>query len=213
MGLLDRFTKKGKENKNYEPNNDLENLKEKQRTQQNKLWDKEYYGSEESKIKANEIKELKNEYLKNNPNDFLTRGVDLYKITWSAIDRMPDDEKEIIELTGKGLYYENDLNQYEEAIKIYKEADELTLIVKKDEIAQLTEEFGEKDYLYCGELRNRIKMCEIKNHRSKIKDLEIKAKEMEKTDPTQAIELYNKLNILNPNLKKYDKRIEKLNKK
>ena len=56
-------------------------------------------------------------------------------------------------------------------------------------------------------------MCEIKNHRSKIKDLEIKAKEMEKTDPTQAIELYNKLNILNPNLKKYDKRIEKLNKK
>ena len=213
MGLFDRFTKKGKENKNFEPNNDLENLKEKQRTQQNKLWDKEYYGSEESKIKANEIKELKNEYLKNNPNDFLTRGVDLYKITWSAIDRMPDDERKIIELTGKGLYYENDLNQYEEAIKIYKEADELTLIVKKDEIAQLTEEFGEKDYLYCGELRNRVKMCEIKNHRSKIKDLEIKAKELEKTDPTQAIELYNKLNILNPNLKKYDKRIEKLNKK
>ena len=49
-------------------------------------------------------------YLKNNPNDFLTRGVDLYKITWSAIDRMPDDEKKIIELTGKGLYYENKTN-------------------------------------------------------------------------------------------------------
>ena len=49
--------------------------------------------------------------------------------------------------------------------------------------------------------------------KQKIKDLETKAKELEKTDPKQAIEIYNELNLLNPNLKKYDKRIEILNKK
>ena len=42
---------------------------------------------------------------------------------------------------------------------------------------------------------------------------EAEAKELEKTNPAEAIKKYQELNIKNPNLKKYDKRIEILERK
>ena len=188
--------------------NDLENLKEKERTQQNKLLDKDYYGSEESKIKANEIKRDREEYLKNNHVDFLSRGVYLFGTTWDYVDVISDDERKILALAGKGLYLENDLNQYEEAIGAYKEADKLTMVVKKEEIEKLTEEHGERDWLYTAKLRQRIKICEDKIFRENIKKIEAEAKELEKTNPHEAIKKYEYLNKIRPGLKKYSKRIE-----
>ena len=188
--------------------NDLENLKEKERTQQNKLWDKDYYGSEESKIKANEIKRDREEYLKNNHVDFLSRGVYLFGTTWDYVDVISDDERKILALAGKGLYLENELNQYEEAIEAYKEADELTMVVKKEEIEKLTEEHGERDWLYTAKLRQRIKICEDKIFGENIKKIEAEAKELEKTNPHEAIKKYEYLNKIRPGLKKYSKRIE-----
>lgn len=195
------------------PSKEFENLKEKEKNLQNKLWDKDYYGSEESKKEFKEFNQEKRDYMQNNPKDFLIKGVELFQLTWDYIDRLSDDEIKIIELSGEGLYYENDLNQYEKAIETYKEADELTMVVLKDEIEQLTKEHGEGNYLFTGKIRQRISICENKIKRRQIKQLEVEAKEMEKTNPKEAIEMYNKLNVLNPNKKKYDKRIEILNKK
>lgn len=224
MGLLDKiFKEKEKTNtktqdgidkleqKEIIPKKDLtelETLKEKERAQQNKLWDKDYYGSEESKIKANEIKKERVEYLQNNPDDFLSRGVYLFGTTWDYVDIISNDERKIFALAGKGLYLENELNQYEEAIEIYKEADELTMIVKKDEIEKLTKEHGERDWLYTGKLRQRIRICEDKIFRDNIKKIEVEAKELEKTNPQEAIKKYEYLNEIKPGLKKYSKRIE-----
>ena len=187
---------------------ELNSLKEKERIEQNKLWDKEYYGSEESKIKANEIKKEREEYLQNNPDDFLSRGVYLFGITWDYVDIISDDERKILSLAGKGYYLENKLNQCKEAIKIYQEADALTMVVKKEEIAQLTKEHGEGDYLYTGQLRQRISICENKIFMKNIKKIEAEAKELEKTNPQEAIKKYEYLNELRPGLKKYNKRLE-----
>lgn len=223
MGLFNRiFKEKSKpqndsiiqnqnENTAKKAPNDFENLKEKERALFNKLWDKDYYGSEESKIEFKEFNAEKKEYLKNNPTDFLYRGVDLFKLTWEYIDIISDDERKIIALTGKGLYYENDLNQLEEAIEIYREAEELTLVVKKEEIEQLTKEHGERDWLYTGKLRQRISSCENQIFRNEIKKIEAEAKALEKTDPQEAIKKYEYLNEIRPNLKKYNKRIEIIN--
>lgn len=225
MGLFDRFSKKQKKQESKQPveikedaieettTTDFEALKEKERNLQNKLWDKDYYGSEESKKEFKHFNEEKRYYMENNPKDYLIKGVDLFQLTWDYIDRLSDDEIKIIKLAGQGLYYENDLNQYEKAIQTYKEADELTMVVLKDEIEQLTKEHGEGNYLFTGKIRQRISICENKIKRQEIKQLEAEAKEMEKNNPKEAIELYNKLNVLNPNKKKYDKRIEILNKK
>ena len=225
MGLFDRFSKKQKKQESNQPieikedateetiTTDFETLKEKERNLQNKLWDKDYYGSEESKKDFEEFNKEKSDYMKSNPKDFVMKGVDLFQLTWDYIDRLSSDEIKIIELAGQGLYYENELNQYEKAIETYNEADKLTMVVLKDEIEQLTKEHGEGNYLFTGKIRQRISICENKIKRQQIKQLEAEAKEMEKTNPKEAIELYNKLNVLNPNLKKYDKRIEILNKK
>ena len=123
-------------------------------------------------------------------------------------DVISNDERKILALAGKGFYLENELNQYEEAIEAYKEADKLTMVVKKEEIEKLTEEHGERDWLYTGKLRQRIKICEDKIFRDNIKKIEAEAKELEKTNPHEAIKKYEYLNKIRPGLKKYSKRIE-----
>lgn len=52
-----------------------------------------------------------------------------------------------------------------------------------------------------------------KYDRAIIKISEAEAKELELTDPSEAIKKYEELNILNPGLKKYNKRIEICKKK
>lgn len=218
MRLLNKLFKKEKKPKiesnflNNEPKKELtylDELKKKESIENDKMYNEDYYFSDEAKNKAHEIKRQQYDYLKNNPDDFVTRGVNLYNMLWEYSDRAPAEEIKIFELTGRGLYYD-DQEQYEKAIEFYQEADNLTMKFLKDEIDKLVKENGEGDYLYTAKLRQRIRVCENKLFRNNVKKLEMKAKELEETNPKEAIEKYKELNEINPGLKKYDKRIFKM---
>lgn len=214
MGLLKKLFK-NKEKPMHEPLLDkkpknkfnyLNELKKKESIENDKMYKESYYFSDEAKNNAHEIRREKDEYLNNNPKDFVTRGVNLYGMLWEYSDRAPAEERKIFELTGMGLYYE-DQDKYERAIEFYREADNLTMEFLKDEIDELIMEHGEGDYLYTAKLRQRVRVCETKIFRGKVKKLETEAKELEETNPKEAIEKYNELNKINPGLKKYNKRI------
>lgn len=217
MGLLNKLFENKKKpkiessilNNEHKELNYLNDLKKKESMENEKMYSREYYFSDEAKINAHKIKNEQKEYLKNNPKDFVTRGVNLYNMLWECSDTVPSEERKIFELTGKGLYYE-DQKQYEKAIEIYQEADKLTMEFLKDEIDELINENGEGDYLYTAKLRQRIRVCENRIFRNKVNKLEIEAKELEKTNPKEAIKKYEELNKINPGLKKYDKRIFKM---
>ena len=175
-----------------------------------KLWDKDYYGSEESKIEFKALNEAISNYIKNNPKDYIIRGARANGMLLEYTRRVPEDELNIIELYGKGLYYEYDLEEYQEAIEIYKEVDRLNKIVLKEDLDELIRDNGAGDYLYSAKAKDRIRICENKINRAKIKELEAEAKALEETNPAEAIKKYEELNIINPNLKKYNKRIYRM---
>lgn len=187
--------------------NELEELVNREEEQFTKMANKEYYFSEESKIKGKQVYEDKKQYLIDHPDDFDRKGASIFGILWSAIDDIPKEERKIFTLTGKGKYIEEQ-GDYEEAIKVYQEADALTLKVCAKDIQELTKQYGEQDWLYCAKIRQRIRVCQNNILREKTKKLEEEAKKLEKTNPSQAIEIYNQLNELKPGLKKYNKRIE-----
>lgn len=190
---------------------ELDLLKEKQANYYGRLSrEKGYYGSEESKIDVKQLNKELEEYLKNNPKDYVTRGINLYNMLWEHSDLVPVEEREIFRLTGEGLYYEEDLKDYPKAIEIYQKGVNLTLEVMKDEIEDLIREHGENDYLYTAKLKNRIRICEYTMERTKIKKLEAEAKELEESNPIEAINKYGELNKVNPGLKKYNKAIAKI---
>lgn len=168
-----------------------------------------YYGSEFSKVEFRKLKEYQRDYIKRNPTDYRTRGADFYPYLWRQIDVFPKEKIEIVDITGKGLYYE-DLEEYEQAIGEYQKAYDLCWIVFKKDLEELIEEMGEGDYLWTADIVTRINVCKNKIHRNKVKKLEAEAKEMESIDPKQAIIKYEELNELNPNLKKYNKRIYRM---
>lgn len=218
MGLLNKLFKNKKKstlessivnNESKKEFNYLDELKKKESLENEKMYSKEYYFSDDAKINAHQIKREQDEYLKNNPKDFVTRGVNLYNMLWECSDTVAPEERKIFELTGKGLYYE-DQEQYEKAIEIYQEADDLTMEFLKEDIDELIKENGEGDYLYTAKLRQRIRVCETRIFRNNVKKLEIEAKELEETNPKEAIKKYEELNKINPGLKKYDKRIFKM---
>ena len=186
----------------------LNRLKKREETQYQKMQDKNYYFSEESKKKGKQLYEDKKNYIKNNPQDYETVGANIYGILWNAIDEFPSSEREIFRLTGEGKYYE-DRGEFEKAIKCYQDADDLTMIVCRHDIAELVRDNGPGDYLYCAKLRQRIRVCQ----KPLIKEMEVEAKRLEKVNPEEAIELYDELNRLKPGLKKYDKRIDVCKKK
>lgn len=189
-------------------------LKEKRNDERVRQESEKYYWSEEAKQKAKEIKTEKQAYLQENPTDYLIRGVDFHQFFWYAIDEsIPVSEQEIFILTGKGLHEEYDNENYNEAIRYYQEADDLTMKICADDIQELIKEYGPGDYLYTAKLRQRVRVCEKRLLSSKCKKLEKEARELEKTNPEGAINIYNELNILKPGLKKYDKRIELCRKK
>ncbi len=181
----------------------LDQLKKREEVQYTKMQNKDYYFSEESGVKGRQLYQDKKEYVKNNPQDYETVGANIYGILWNAIDEFPSSEREIFRLTGEGKYYE-DRGEFEKAIKCYQEADDLTMDVCGNDIKKLIAENGPGDYLYCAKLRQRIRVCQ----KPLIKELEVEAKELEKTNPREAIKIYKELNKLKPNLKKYNKRIE-----
>lgn len=189
---------------------DLDRLKQKEKEHQANLWDKDYYYSEESKRIVQEIKTERDEYLKNNPKDFRTRAVYFYGLNWNYLDERPNKERDkILELFGEGLYYE-DVGEYEKAIEFYKLSDELNEKVYEDEINNFDNEQQDRGYLFSGKALDRIRICENKIQRRKIKKLEAEAKKLEKINPTEAIKKYKELNKVNPGLKKYDKRIYRM---
>ena len=188
---------------------ELENLMNEEERLLDKLSNKNYYGSEESKIEFKALNEAISNYIENNPEDYIIKGAKDIGLRLEFTKRVPDDELNIIELYGKGLYYE-DLEEYQEAIEIYKEVDRLNKIVLKDKLAELEALHGKRDYLYSAKAKDRIRICENKINRAKIKELEAEAKALEETNPAEAIKKYEELNILNPNLKKYNKRIYRM---
>lgn len=190
---------------------ELDHLKDKQANYYNRLSGEEgYYGSEESKMDIKKINKELEDYLERNPKDYVTRGINHYTMLWEYSDLVPAEEVEIFRLTGEGLYYEENLKDYPKAIETYQKGVNLTLEFMKDEIEKLVEEHGEGDYLYTAKLKNRIRVCEHKLEREGIKKLEAEAKELEETNPMEAIKKYGELNRINPNLKKYDKRIARI---
>ena len=172
-----------------------------------------YYGSEISKIEFKDLNRRKREYLDNNPKDFLTRGADLYPYLWIMLEETPAEKKEMYVLMGMGLYHEKNLEQYYKAIDYYKKANKLTWQYEGDRLREIIEEHGEGDYLDTAEQMARIRVCENKIFRKKVKKLEAEAKELEKINYREAIKRYEELNVLNPGLKKYNKRIEILKRK
>ena len=70
--------------------------------------------------------------------------------------------------------------------------------VNKEKIA---EELGEQV------TEKRLRITKNKLIRREIKKMEKEAKELEQTNPSEAIILYEQLNELKPGLKKYNKRI------
>ena len=186
----------------------LDELKKREDDQYTKMQNEEYYFSEESKIKGKQLYHDKKEYVKNNPRDYEIVAAQMFQVLWDYVDELPSEERKIFTLTGKGKYYE-DRGEYEKAIGYYQQADDLTMEVCKDDIAELVKDYGPGDYLYCAKLRQRIRVCQ----KPLIKNLEVEAKSLEKSNPGEAIKIYQELNRLKPGLKKYNKRIEICKKK
>lgn len=199
MGFLKKIFKKQKTS----PTTELEQLKKREADHQDKSMNKDYYFSEEAAKTGKQIYHDKKEYVKNNPEDYDIVAAQIFQVVWSYVETLPPEERKIYTLTGQGKYYE-DQEDYEKAIEYYQQADDLTMQVCKKEIDELVKDHGPGDYLYCGKIRQRIRVCQ----KPLIKKIELEAKELEKTNPQKAIELYNELNTLRPGLKKYDKRIK-----
>lgn len=169
-----------------------------------------YYGSDISRVEFRKLKAYQRDYVKRNPTDHQSRASLIYHKLWRQIDLLPKEEKEIIIQTGKGLYYEDYLEEYEKAIEEYQKAYDLCWIYFKEDLEELIEEMGEGDYLWTATIVGRINACKHRIFRAKVVKLEAEAKEMESIDPKQAIIKYEELNELNPNLKKYNKRIYRM---
>ena len=81
-----------------------------------------YRRSEKLENDFKKFDEALNNYLENNPKDFITRGALYFKVSLRNIFTASDDGLELYELMGKGLYYDEDLNEYGKAIEYYNEA-------------------------------------------------------------------------------------------
>ena len=169
-----------------------------------------YWGSDISRDDFRKFNNDVYDYLENNPEDYITSGVKYVGMMLEYQTRASEEELKIFELLGKGLYYENKLEQYDEAIELYNEVDLINRLAFRDKIAELERDYGERDYLYSANAKKRIDICNNKKKRARIKKLEAEAKELEETNPAEAIKIYEDLNILNPNLKKYDNAIFKI---
>lgn len=208
MGLFNKILGKNQK-KNNKPkisqNNNLDSIKKVEEEHNSKLLrqGEKYYFSDEAKTTGKQLYHDQKEYVKNNPQDYEMVAAQMFQTLWNYVEELPSEERKIFTLTGKGKYYE-DQEEYEKAIEYYQQADDLTMRVCRNDIQQLINENGPGDYLYCAKIRQRIRVCQ----KPLIKEMETEAKGLEKTNPREAIEIYEELNRLKPGLKKYNKRIE-----
>ncbi len=140
-------------------------------------------------------------------DEYIFKGLATFGLIEDMAYRSSSGDLEVYRLTGKAKFLEEKGN-YKEAKELYTKADEIYCPLHKDEMNELIKKFGKRDYLLHAKLKTRIRSCNTKMNRDKIKELEPKAKQLEKTNPKEAIKLYEELNILNPGLKKYNNRIK-----
>lgn len=217
MSLFNKILKKENVTNSYDDMSQQEKLdyiKTLEEDHDNKLYSQgeSYYFSEEAKILGRKINELKKEYIKEFPQDYLTVGANIHQVLWSYVNGMPLGEQEILRLTGEGKYYE-ELGEYDNAIGYYQDAYDLTMQVLGDETQELIDENGPGEYLYTAKINQRIRVCKKAILKDKTTKLESEAKALEKTNPSEAIKIYEELNRLKPGLKKYNKRIDICKKK
>ena len=166
MGLFNKILGKNQK-KNNKPkisqNNNLDSIKKVEEEHNSKLLrqGEKYYFSDEAKTTGKQLYHDQKEYVKNNPQDYEMVAAQIFNVLWSYVDELPSEERMIFTLTGKGKFYE-DNGEYEKAISYYRQADDLTLRVCGDDIRELVKECGPGDYLYCGKIRQRIRVCERK---------------------------------------------------
>lgn len=143
--------------------NELDQLKQTGKSHEEKIISQgeKYYWSEEAKTIGKKVYRDTKEYIKNNPQDYLTAGANFHKIQLHHIDDYPDQEKEIFILSGKGLEQEN-IGRYREAIPFYEQAIDLTNSFCAEDIRELIKIKGPGDYLYVPALKRRIRVCEKK---------------------------------------------------
>lgn len=188
--------------------NQLEKIKQIEKEYDKKLYScgGEFYRSTEAKTLAKKQKTITKKYLKNNSKDYLRKGALLYGLGFNDIETESNDIKQICLLLGEGKYHEDKKN-YATAVELYDRANTLFFNVHRDELDYNQRVYNDgADY---GEqvTEKRLRICANKLLKEKVKELESKAKELEKINPTESINLYNELKNLNPGLKKYDKRI------
>ena len=138
---------------------------------------------------------------------YIFKGLETFQLIEDMAYKSSSEDLEVYRLTGMAKELEEQGN-YKEAIELYIKADEIYYPLHKEEMEELAMEYGERDYLLHARLKNRIDSCNMSINRIKIKELELKAKQLEETNPKEAIKIYGELNILKPGLKKYNKRIK-----
>lgn len=138
---------------------------------------------------------------------YIFKGLEVFQLIEDMAYMSSPEDLEVYRLTGMAKELEEQGN-YKEAIELYTKADEIYYPLHKDEMEELSKEYGEGDYLLHARLKNRIHYCNTSINLIRIKELETKAKQLEETNPKEAIKIYEELNILKPGLKKYNKRIK-----
>lgn len=175
-----------------------------------KKLEEEYMNGHLSKTKKKELDRQWKKYLKENPTDYETIGLLEYN-QWFWLDTPPsNDERKLLRLIGEAKYNE-DHNQLKKAVDLYRQANDLYFRIYGGELHAIELETGRK--LAPQITEKKLKRCEGMLFRQEIKELENKAKKLEKSNPREAIKIYEELNEKKPGMKKYNKRIEILNRK
>lgn len=211
MGFFDKIFKKQTVQVKTEPKSKqetkLENIKKIEDMDNTRAWNEgeNYHFSDEARENYYTIKQLKEEYLEENPQDYEIIGADLMQTFWFATDTATPEDKQIYKVVGEARYHELNKN-YKEALRLYEIGNKLFFKAHGEELEEIEREAGKK--LAPQVTEQRIEVCKTMIFREKTKKMEKEAKSLEETDPEAAIELYEELNRLRPGLKKYDKRIK-----
>lgn len=211
MGFFDKIFKKQTVQVKTEPKSKhetkLENIKKIENMDNTRAWNEgeNYHFSDEARDNYYTIKQLKEEYLEENPQDYEIIGADLMQTFWFATDTATPEDKQIYKVVGEARYHELNKN-YKEALRLYEIGNKLFFKAHGAELKEIEREAGKK--LAPQITEQRIEVCKTMIFREKTKKMEKEAKSLEETDPEAAIELYEELNRLRPGLKKYDKRIK-----
>lgn len=157
-----------------------------------------------------------------NSEDYV-KAIEFYqKADDLTMDALYDEIQELIKENGPGDYLYTAKIRQRINVCEYKILKNKTvpLELKAKELEKENPKGAIEIYHQLNELRpgmkkydKRIKFCQDKIFKEKIKELELNAKEFESHNVKKAIEIYEELNKLRPGMKKYNKRIEICKKK